>query len=67
MNLDTSEAAAYTFLCRKCFKDLDKLVRLKKDISVLELEVVERLKKSGEVRGLQGSCQAAQIAAIDSG
>ena len=28
MNLDTSEA--YTFVCRKCFKDLDKLVRLKK-------------------------------------
>ena len=46
-----------TFLCRSCFRSAEKLLRLKKEVYELELELSGLLKRSGEARGLHASTQ----------
>ena len=41
-----------TCLCRPCFSDSEKLIRLRQDAYNLEMNLADRLKQSGESRGL---------------
>lgn len=47
-----------TFVCRPCFRNVEKLLRLKREVSELELELTGLLKRSGEERGLRSPHQA---------
>ena len=46
-----------TFLCRPCFRSAEKLLRMKKEVHELELELSELLKRSGEAKGLHVSTE----------
>lgn len=48
-----------TFLCRPCFRDAEKLLRLRKEVSQLESQFAEHLTLSGEQRGFRKSAPTA--------
>ena len=44
-----------TFICRQCFRNAEKVIRLKEEASELESRMSEFMKRAGEERGLHGN------------
>ena len=50
---------ADAYMCRPCVRSVEKLTMLRHDTRRIEQELIERIKRAGEVRGLSRTDEAA--------